>query len=83
MVPVATVAANTGAARSATITFTATGGTGDPTPGTLTINQLGAAPGISVTSMPTNLTMLAAAGGTVTATIDPFWRCYGLGRNVA
>ena len=67
---VLTVAANTGPARSDTIIFTATGGMGDPTPAKLTINQLGAAPGISVTSMPTNLTRLAAAGGTVTATID-------------
>ena len=64
-----TLVANTGPARSDTITFTSTGGMGTRTPATLTINQLGAAPGISVTSMPTNLTMLAAAGGTVTATI--------------
>ena len=65
-----TIRANTTtSARSAMITFTPTGGTGTATPATLTINQLGAALGISVTSMPTNLTMLAAAGGTVTATI--------------
>ena len=57
-------------ARSTTITFTPTGGMGTATPATLTINQLGTSSvAIRVTSVPTDLSRLPAAGGRVTATI--------------
>ena len=70
--------------RKDTVIFTPTGGMGTALDDSLFITQLGTASvAISVTSVPTDLSRLPAAGGRVTATIDPFWRCYGLERNVA
>ena len=56
--------------RKDTVIFTPTGGMGTALDDSLFITQLGTASvAISVTSMPTDLSMLAAAGGRVTATI--------------
>ena len=53
--------------RSATITFTPTGGEGTATPATLTITQLGAAPAAQTIMLnPTSLSGIAAAGSTET-----------------
>ena len=64
-----TIAANTGAERMATITFTTTGGTGTAATATLTITQAAAVPpSISLSSTAENV---PTAGGTVNVTVAP------------
>ena len=64
---------NTGVERSATLTLTTTGGTGGPATANLVLTQLGAAPTLSVSTSPSDLTMIPAnpgsSTGTITATI--------------